>query len=361
MITINEKGVFARKITVSRHGDNASNNTLKNVFIKSAEKYTVNVQSFVTNTVPPLWRGEKIFFQIQPKGAQNAAFPTLMPPNHSLSPYLELRLSNIHSVSQVLVEMEQFFYRFNLKYSQYLKNVADGHTTVTGDRKSLGNDFGYHVMVGCDANGVLQLLFSSQFLTTFYLKIPAKDLLGLRSPLWASTGGGALITAESPGYSLIAMGQGNVTFAHSQLCNQAVAFRGSRSVFLLDSRLSLDVTCTIPHSNIITSTNSKEEHDHILARFDLSDYLDNSGGNRMRNDLLMTTLTFNDKLQVGPTDLVKGAKHFQAVSLLPGTIHSINTALFVRYIEDGEINSYPLTVNETEFWRMVLVFTKKTT
>ena len=258
--------------------------------------------------------------------------------------------------------MEQFFYRFNLKYSQYLKNVADGNENITGDPKSLGNHFAYHIMIGCDANGVLNLLFSPHFLSQYYLQIPAKDLLGIRSPLWASSGGGVLITAESPGQSLIAIdGQGNVTFAHHHACNQAIAFRGSRSIFLLDSRLSIDVTCTIPHSNIITSTDSKEEHDHILARFDLSDYLDNSGGNRMRNDLLMTTLTFNDKLQVGPTDLVKGAKHFQAVSLLPGIIHSINTALFVRYIEDGEINSYPLTVNETEFWRMVLVFTKKTT
>ena len=356
MITLNEKGVFSRKLTVYRQGYNTSVTTLSNVFIKNALKYTVTVQSFITNNIPPLWLGEKNILTIHPKNDMDDEVEFFEIDDSEFDIHV-LTLSNVFSIPQLVVEIQQFFHRFSLLMSALAVNEEANLTDV-------GDDFVDHVFVGCDAMGVLTLNFSSAFLSEYYITIPQAvgKTIGLHTLYYGSTANnGDTQTYPTTPFFGIDILTGLAVHTTNANCDVPISFRANRSVYNIDERLSLDVYCTLPHTNIISSFDGVETHDHVLARFNIRDYISTTGSNELVDSKLLSDITFDDKLQVGTVDLVRGSREIQAVTMLPGVIQAVNTSLFTRYLTDGKIVTSPVDVSEDGFWRLALLFTKKTT
>jgi len=354
MITLNDKGVFARKLTIYKQGGSTSNNTLKNVFIKNAQKYTVTVQNFITNNIPPLWLGEKHILTINPKNDVGDEVEYFQLDDAEFDIHV-LTLSNVYSIPQLVGEIQQFFHRFSLLMS----SIA---AIEEANLKDVGDAFSNHVTIGCDAMGILTFNFSSEFLSAYYVTIPSTvaKTIGLHTIYYGSTDNGDTQTYPTTPF-FGEDGNGDIIHVTNANCDVPISFRANRSVYNLDERLSLDVYCTLPHTNIISSFDGVETHDHVLARFNIRDYILTSGSNEVVDSKLLSDITFDDKLQVGSVDLVRGSEQIQAVMMLPGMIQAVNTSIFTRYLSEGKIVTSPLQVDETGFWKLALLFTKKTT
>jgi len=379
-VLINEKGVFTKKITISRHGSSYSENTLSSVFIKHTDKYSLKATNFVTNVVPPLWHGERTLFRIREKsGIGQPIIPYWVA--YPFTEYANCTLSNIFSIPQLISEVSEFFTRFNLLAQADETGVNYGLTPLNekdiinyyetevdaqGDPRFFLQDY---CTFGVDTSGKVILRLAKKFLTEFYIIVDAEfaTLLGLSEYVWAATRpNGDMITHNddvtlftAPPSTFIfneQVGDGtdadNATF---------LRFVSGRSIYNLDRRLSVDVDVTIPHANIVSSLFGEETHEHTLLRFAIADYIRTNGSNHVTGNLIKSSIDFDDELQIGNTDLVRKTENIQAITLLPGHIQAINTYVFVRYIEGGVVQRYPLSVDSTGFWRLVLAFNKKTT
>ena len=380
-VVMNQKGVFARKLTISRHGSSRSNVTLNTVFIKSAEKYSVTATKFVTNQVPPLWRGSKTVMSIRKKEDQGRPVTLDWGNNIPERNWSELELENITSIPQLVTEMSRFLQRWNLKLQR--------------DRLVLGTDYNFRDVeigledqgdqpvkfcgIGLDSSGRLKITMSKVFAEDHYIIIDSEigKTIGLGQEshlgnlLWvARDGNGVIITNSSPGETLFESdGQGGYEFSNDEDlgiltpedAKQLLVFYSKSPILKVDRRLSIDVDVTLPHTNIITTVSGSETHEHTLLRFDLANYINTNGTSKLANGIIKQQIEFQDELQVGPTDFVRGVDQITPITMLPGVIHAVNTSLFVRYYEDDGIKRYPLDMDETSFWRLVLLFTKKTT
>jgi hypothetical protein len=133
------------------------------------------------------------------------------------------------------------------------------------------------------------------------------------------------------------------------------------SLRALDTRLSVDVTCIgVPISNKITSISGKEEHEHILARFWLSDFKSLETRNKLTDEGFHSVLKLAEKSVLGLEDLTRGRLGGGETNYLkPASIQYIRVKLETRYMEDGVVITQPTKMN-AGFWTLKLVFIKKT-
>jgi len=221
--TVNEKGVFTKKITISRHGKSESVNTLSNIFIKHTDKYSVKATNFVTNVVPPLWRGTKTLFKIREKDAQNQ----VVVPEWAIYPFTEYGdcvLSNVFGIPQLITDIWDFFDKFNLlaRGSELVVNYANTPlNTLDIDNYYVNNPQftdQLYCSFGTDTSGKVTLKLSKKFLTEFYVIVDPEiaKLLGLSELIWASTlANGNMVTSEDDQLLYDDLGAGNV-FLHNE-------------------------------------------------------------------------------------------------------------------------------------------------
>ena len=133
------------------------------------------------------------------------------------------------------------------------------------------------------------------------------------------------------------------------------------SLRALDTRLSVDVTCIgVPISNKITSISGKEEHEHILARFWLSDFKSLETRNKLTDEGFHSVMKLAEKSVLGLEDLTRGRLGGGETNYLkPASIQYIRVKLETRYMEDGVVRTQPTKMN-AGFWTLKLVFIKKT-
>ena len=127
----------------------------------------------------------------------------------------------------------------------------------------------------------------------------------------------------------------------------------------LDDRLSLDLVSTFPASRKINILDGVEQHDYILARFDLSDYKEFRSVTTQDPDTMSSSVEITETYEAGLENMTRGNPDYESNLLLNGSLQQIHLMLFTRYLENGVIKRVKAEMNDG-FWHCRILFSKKT-
>ena len=118
----------------------------------------------------------------------------------------------------------------------------------------------------------------------------------------------------------------------------------------LDTRLSLDVVTTMGSDSKIVILNENETRKKIIARFPIGEAIENynEGGDEI-----------SQVINVGLEDLTRGNPDTQTINLHNGAIHVINTIIETRYLENEEIITREADFDQSGFFHLSLLFSKR--
>ena len=126
----------------------------------------------------------------------------------------------------------------------------------------------------------------------------------------------------------------------------------------LDDRLSLDVICTFPASRKIFVLDGNEDHEYLLARFDLSSYKEFEGVSTQNDEKMLESTKVTESFQAGMHNLTLHNPDYESNLLLPGSIHQVHLMLYTRYLQDNKIVSVKTDLTDG-FWHIRMLFSKK--
>jgi hypothetical protein len=123
----------------------------------------------------------------------------------------------------------------------------------------------------------------------------------------------------------------------------------------LDTRVSMDVTMTVPHPSIPEIVNGKETRVKVLARFPLKDFQDTfveASGD-------YGTYTVRETVNLGVEDMTRGNPDTHSTLFLPGEFHHANVVVETRYMENKTFKRVPTDFGTHGFWSLKLLLAKK--
>lgn len=124
----------------------------------------------------------------------------------------------------------------------------------------------------------------------------------------------------------------------------------------MDTRVSVDVTLTIPQASIIEVVDQTEGRVKVLARFPLKDYQDEY----IEAGETYDSYTLRETQYLGIEDLTRGNYDSNSSLLLPGEFQQANLLVEVRYLENKQFKRVPAVFGRHGFWNLKLLFAKKT-
>ena len=397
MSIVNLKGGFHVSLRVEQSGSSQVTCMLKNVFLKDAQKWSMQLTDFFMNKASPIQRDLTNQLEIHSLNAGN------MNTHYSPSDYI-FEAKNCFTVCEYVLQLQEFFNRFSFRFwkvgvdnilpgtlspaqaGNMLPSLINGvnHTRAnspvnytkrnfvkTGPGANDWTDQGYGAIVNdveiypriCSVSLTnemkLEFLFTRHFLSQFYVSISdsLKDILEFPSNhLFFIQDGGAPNPA-------------NDTISPADLPDQLVinarnvatvskVFVTGYSISALDTRLSLDVSSVFPASRKLSIENGKEKHEYLLARFDLTNEKLFESTSRQNEDGMLTGTEVSETFSSGLANLTRGNMDYEANYLLPGQIQQITLHLWTRYMEDGKIQYYPAKLDDGYFHTRML-FSKK--
>jgi len=145
-----------------------------------------------------------------------------------------------------------------------------------------------------------------------------------------------------------------------RLENPAVfAHTSTYSVRDLDTRMSIDISCTFPNASKMSFLNGVENKEYVLGRFWLNDYKKLETKQQFNDDGFTGKLDLQESSILGLEDLARGNPGVETNFLLPGNIQLVKLKLNTRYFEGDKIITRD-TVVGPGFWSLKMLFTKKT-
>jgi hypothetical protein len=123
----------------------------------------------------------------------------------------------------------------------------------------------------------------------------------------------------------------------------------------LDTRISMDVTMTVPHPSIPEVVDGKEARVKVLARFPLKDFQDRfveASGD-------YGTYTVRETVNLGVEDMCRGNPDTHSTLLLPGEFHHANVVVETRYMENKTFKRVQTDFGIHGFWSLKLLLAKK--
>ena len=389
MTTANVKGGFKKSIQIIRNHDHESTTMLKNEFLKNTEKYVVQVQNFFTTAASRINTHSGVHFAIRRFGAGGGTTPAF--PNYYRQSDYEFT-GGFHSVVDFVFRLQHFFHNFGYLFERLSLPVGDlvgaNPTALAEGLKATSNlnffrnfqtpdvgqlhgtsnigwsqtpEQGHLCSVSINSDNKLEFVLTPLFLANLYIVVSPgmQEMLGFNPEIfyffdtadtWTDSNGDALFQANTANFF--------DEIDYREITPDTLARYSAYSVDNLDSRLSLDITCTFPNSNKITVFNGKEEHEYVLARFILNDYKTFRTNTISDDDGLLGTRSITENMTIGLEDLTRGNPNMESNFLLPGSIQLFKLALSTRYFESGKIISKPTDL-EDGFWSLKLLFSKK--
>ena len=122
----------------------------------------------------------------------------------------------------------------------------------------------------------------------------------------------------------------------------------------LDTRLSIDITSTIPSENKQMVLDGEEIRKMILARFEIGDMIQKTTTRTSDG-----SITVSENIPVGLEDLTRGNPNTQTVNLHTGDIYVVNCFLETRYLEGKKIVVVDTQFDESGFFYLQLLVTKR--
>ena len=123
----------------------------------------------------------------------------------------------------------------------------------------------------------------------------------------------------------------------------------------LDTRVSVDVTLTIPHPSTQEILDGREGRTRLIARFPLKDYKEHSVISSNNPDVF----TLRENIFLGCEDLCRGNPDTNSTILFPGEFSHANITVDTRYLEHKKFKRVPTDFGKHGFWNLKLLFAKK--
>ena len=387
-VTVNEKGGNEMRVNLIKRGAGEIQHVMLNsTLINKAENYTLLTDRFVTNNLPGIMQHTRQLIEIRPRGPQGGqnngfAAGAFLATRNTFTP------RKTFSVGRLCEAMAQFFSHFNFGLYIYGANysafnnlnwyIAQQPQIAAGTPYDLRNNIPpdqvtQHVSLGFEADGSLQLVFSPQFLSNFFIVLDPvfAAQVGFPEQIYSgATALGVVVMSNQPGCLPLVAG-GN--FALPSQVNDGVSIISTSSIYRVDDRLSIDVEISLPvartidvqpekkttlvprpqtaaqiaaHTpkiyDIIKQVVTREKQTYLLSRFVVTDYVKVETIAQQKGGFLLTKSLVQDKLGTGFTDLVANQPGTHASQLKNGKIRELDVRLALRY-KDFEIINGILT------------------
>jgi hypothetical protein len=132
-------------------------------------------------------------------------------------------------------------------------------------------------------------------------------------------------------------------------------FVSDYSLSNLDTRISMDVTMTVPHPSLMEIVDGKESRVKVLARFPLKDFQDTF----VEASGEYGTYTVRETINLGIEDMTRGNPDTHSTLFLPGEFHHANVVVETRYMENKTFKRVPTDFGTHGFWSLKLLLAKK--
>ena len=227
-----------------------------------------------------------------------------------------------------------------------------------------------HLKFSFDTTGRARITCTDAFLSQYYLAINPEfaKIIGLPLIIWGG---------RTPGFDIPPQPEVEYVTIDQKLFLQApvrfawdiqyVTTQGSstfvstRSMFLMDERVTLAIELTIPSSRVIQSDDSVVTEKYRLAEFALDRFVDVICSVNIVEDQVESSITVSDKLEGGLTSLTDTELETHIIHMLPGAVQTINTRIFCNYRKwDKSLVSLPYLMDNA-LWDLDLLFCKKVT
>ena len=381
MSSANTKGGFNVTLRVTQNSSSESLCVLQKPLLKKAENWSLQVTDLFINKTPPLNRQLGEQFRIVPyTGAFSAAY--------RLSDYAFFP-QNCFTIMEYVVQLQDFFRRFSFLFSKYghpnlvgpgvpadFIAIADIATTIvqyTRENYAVLGEDGYFFDEGysdvppicsCSLNTKMgiDIMLTGNFLADFFIDCQDhfSSRLGMPSFIFAVDD-----LLPEDGVSLFLPGvapQGGYAPFIFEVAARGVPEKhtwfSDYTVRELDDRISIDLVSTFPASRKIHVLDGKEEHEFILARFELSNLKDFKNHTFSDDDNMSTKTRITETYEAGIENLTRGNADYSSNLLLPGSLQQVHLMLFTRYLEHGKIKRVK-TDMEDGFWHARILFSKK--
>ena len=372
-----------KAIQISRDGSNRSDTMLKTTFLKNTENYVAQMTKFITNITPPLNADDEIMFEILERGDQGTNVVNATFPAHWRDEWRQFRPRPYYSVTQLATQMRLFFHRFgflvrklgttNIPGTLSANEIATStYPFIRDNYTEPGNNAVNHGYAGFSEVGIIWKIMNFKLLNDGRFSLqPTPDF---SSNFYIRVGEAAQAKTGYPEYLFITETNDGVRTAHNGLeflfedgvftedpeVTVLFNFESLYAMNNFDDRLSLDIVLTIPLSNSITVIDGHEEHEYILARFNLSDFKRFDTSTTLLDDRVSGEISIEEDINVGLEDLAKNNVNQSTIFMLPGDIRQISLRLYTRYYSEGRIKRVDTDMTEG-FWSTKLLFTKKQT
>ena len=386
MSIANQKGGFNVLLTVAQNNSNESLCILQRPLLKKTQNWSLQVTDLFVNKTPALNRELDEQLRIVPYHV-NGFSAGYLPRDYIFTP------SHCYTIMEYVVQLQQFFDRFNFLFWMYGIGGAMGTTAaqdadfITGaailqkpvnytKSNYVPNQFDPDFDLGEDApveegylnfskicsvslnNDLrLQIKLEPVFLANFRIECQEhfSARLGFPEVIYYITRlDGAQVHIPPEDFFDL----DNVIVDGRQVPNESVTWVSTFTVRELDDRLSLDVISTFPASQKLFVVDGKESGEYVLARFDLSDYKYFETEATHDGDNMSMGVTINETYEAGLENMTRGNPDYESNMLLSGSLQQIHLILRTRYRTRGVIETVP-TDMEDGFWFARLLFSKK--
>ena len=164
-----------------------------------------------------------------------------------------------------------------------------------------------HFAIGFDSDGSIQMSFSSQFLSNFFIALDpvfAKQV-GFPVLIYADfdVPTGLVFMSNQPGAAPLFDPAGLNFVLDAQIEDTANGkprtIQSTNSVYRVDDRLSIDVEISLPLRKYIDILDGAEKHTFVLNRFVVTDYISVEAKIQQKGGVLLTKNVFQDNSTQG--------------------------------------------------------------
>ena len=341
----NSANSYSKRMEIIQMGSNKSNCVLLSEFLKKAENYTLQIERFVVNIAPQINSVTEPYFEIFARPDENIANLRTVADMAAASAALPHRVfSPINPKSIIDVAIA-------------LKDFCSLH-------------IGLDVVI--DSNYELGIIMDGAFGASKYLKINPVIARLLQLPQYiyhfldndgvTRLGNDRLTDTPDLFYTTAELAAAPHNLAPANVAantffrihNAAIIADDEQfqtgPITKLDTRLSLDVVSTIGTDSKIVVLNQQERRRKLIGRFAIGDNHDVFADNN--NEI-------TEVINVGLEDLTRGNPDTQTLNLHPGDVYVVNTAIEIRYLEDGEIKIKDANFEQSGFFYLQLLFSKR--
>ena len=389
MSQVNVKGGFNAILRVTQNSSNESLCVLQKPLLKKTENWSLQVTDLFLNKTPAINRDQGVQFTIV---AFDGMSPGFREDDYSFTPH------RCYTIMEYVIQLQRFFNKFSFLFWKYgvvntkgvtaeaiasfISGVNIDTTGVNYTRYNVVPDplaafnldynegySGYSSICSCSLSSdmKLKIKLAPIFLANFFIACPDHFVRRLEFQKYIFNitrgDGGGVLAVPGPLFADGALQPNGyppfvAAVATRVVGADVVTFESDFTVRELDERVSIDLVSTFPASRKIHTINGKEEHEYVLARFDLSNMKTFESVTWQDDESMSTRTQITETYEAGTQNLTRGNPDFESNLLLPGQLQQIHLQLYTRYFENNTFEREKTDV-EDGFWHTRILFSKK--